>query len=714
MFAWSASLENHMKVHSGEKRFKCGICGRMFLHLGSLRSHMTNRHTVNGKFTCVVCKETFKEATELILHMKSHNEQESVKCERCYAFFTSLNDLETHMCTNFGGKPLVCVICHNEFADTNTYCNHNCMAVSAARKCGCCGKHLKSIWHLREHLITHTGEKPFPCPECNKRFRRQRELNIHMTRHSSDLLFKCPHCESRFTSDNYMKQHMRKKHREKKFFCDVCNHAFMHKCALTNHMVYHTKTGNTKFGKRYHRGKEMLIPELVAQRLQLEQQGKTLKDLGMPNGKQFKKDFDTDNIEQDVRNVLECVVTKVEQVCLEDCAALLMTILPNQKIEGKVTPQSKDLFALRDIKVKKSYATEPSIGANEFTTMIESSSEMMIHSINAGGDYPLGKARVLPSNDMKSVEEICSMSSSDNPSGKGLCEAKADDVDMSLLSEGGDLHVFEVDQNYDQLNEHKQPNKKDKDAKTGITLSQVIEPRVSLRNAEQDPANITTIYQTDINGLLTVRCATCFRDFLNHGELLRHRKEVHDDGKPYQCDICTRTFTIAANLSTHRNIHNIKQKFSCSHCGRSYKVVHALREHLITKHNENTDHLTDLELATILERGKEAATTFLEYGGVESSATDLSYTTDTAGLSVEAQHVTLPTSCNMTSEESKKLLANIILMNPDGTTSSDIGSQDFSKREDLSFLVNLGGLITHLGGTPNGQKIIIDQQYTNK
>ena len=92
VFAWASTLVSHLKSHSGEKRFKCGICGRKFLHLNSLRSHTVNRHTVNGKFTCVVCKECFNEATDLIFHMKTHNEQESVKCTRCYSFFTSLND----------------------------------------------------------------------------------------------------------------------------------------------------------------------------------------------------------------------------------------------------------------------------------------------------------------------------------------------------------------------------------------------------------------------------------------------------------------------------------------------------------------------------------------------------------------------------------------------------------------------------------------------
>ena len=253
VFAYPSLLTAHLKSHEGEKPFKCGICARFFSNANAFRLHTESRHMVDGKFPCEICKEILNEATELIVHMKTHSEHDSLKCHSCCARFSSLKDLETHVCWNFGGKPLMCTLCNIEFVNTESYCQHACILNSTNRKCVCCLKELKSIWHLREHLITHTGEKPYHCELCLKSFRRKRELDIHKTKHFNEKCFQCSYCEKKFSSEAYLKQHIRNEHREKKFVCNICNHSFMHNSVLRNHMSFHIKTGNKKFGKRHER-----------------------------------------------------------------------------------------------------------------------------------------------------------------------------------------------------------------------------------------------------------------------------------------------------------------------------------------------------------------------------------------------------------------------------------------------------------------------------
>ncbi|XP_054007090.1 histone-lysine N-methyltransferase PRDM16-like [Hylaeus anthracinus] len=94
-----------------------------------------------------------------------------------------------------------------------------------------------------------------------------------------------------------------------------------------------------------------------------------------------------------------------------------------------------------------------------------------------------------------------------------------------------------------------------------------------------DPSNLQRHIRTHHVGARSHACTECGKTFATSSGLKQHT-HIHSSVKPFQCEVCFKSYTQFSNLCRHKRMHaDCRMQIKCGKCGQTFSTVTSLSKH---------------------------------------------------------------------------------------------------------------------------------------
>ena len=145
-FRKKGHLTNHIKMHANAKNFECNICEDKFGDRYLLYDHLRSSHPSDSYYACDFCEYATTIKSNIIMHMHTHGNPKSYKCDKCPYIALHINIMKEHAMGHGVGSTF-----HEEAVTKKT-------KPVILLKCSECGFTTDERSILNDHMLKHISD----------------------------------------------------------------------------------------------------------------------------------------------------------------------------------------------------------------------------------------------------------------------------------------------------------------------------------------------------------------------------------------------------------------------------------------------------------------------------------------------------------------------------------------------------------------------------
>jgi len=497
-------------------QFVCPVCGRDFASEKYLSMHVSSIHRATHDVASVIALETAAASTSVVQRTSVAGSSINAGDIAIALTATASTTLAVPL-TSVGGlkSHWTCNICRKAFAQNSSYKNH---------------------------IRTHSDDRPYVCSICSIGFKERYHLKKHeLFKHTTALNETCRICGKRFKDSTAVRAHERIHSDVRPYGCTLCGKTFK-----TSECLWHHENRSKTCGKMASRNKQLGLAGVVTVPQPQRQRRATISHTVNAVATSTRPTRHSTTVTSPRHEPLDEDI-KPTLAELEPLASEVPTKTDQVSTPAVVKSSNEEVMEDSEVVIK----TEPDCELFDvnLNKMLESSDTSFVDFWGTFDDLDAVPSAI--DNDFASSPDgVCSSpDTTDADSTRSADEANAmiGSTSSSLADVGGCAAV----KRYDCA-------RCDKRFASAATLAKHLQVHAEVR---------------------PYRCTVCDIGFKLKVHLKKHNLYRHSEEYPCECSICGKRFKDSSAVRLHERIHSTARPFQCLHCGKSFKTRENLWGH---------------------------------------------------------------------------------------------------------------------------------------